>query len=181
MKNWKWIFAVCVVAILAFAVSSYAQDPAIGVYFDEDATQYFAEFNGGLGELHTAYVFVTNSEQMVGGAAYKLELDPQIQLLQGVFPDGLAIGELVDGVEFGFSEAQLGFGVPVLLATLTLTTFENLMDNAPLTITTHPEYGSPVITDHVGVQTDVLGWTSYLSIPVANDDVSWGAVKAMYN
>ena len=182
MKNWKWIFAVCVVAILAFAVSSYAQDPTLGVYFDEDATQYFASYNGGLGEIHTAYVFATNAEQMVAGMAFKLTLDPQIMLLQTVFPEGLAIGNITDGIEIGLSEPVTAYyGVPALAATLTLTTFENLMNNAPLTISAHPSYAAPVISDHTGNLTEVLGWTSYLSIPVSNDEVSWGSVKALYN
>jgi hypothetical protein len=182
MKNWKWIFAVCVVAILAFAVSSYAQETTIGVFFDEDATQYFASFNGGFGEVHTAYVFVTNAEQMVGGMAFKLDLDPQIMLLQTEYPAGLAIGNILTGVEIGLNEPVTAYyGVPALAATLTMTTFENLMDNAPLTVTTHPDYAAPIISDHNGYLREVLGWTSYLSIPVSNDNVSWGSVKALYN
>ncbi|MBT3317765.1 hypothetical protein HN388_07265, partial [bacterium] len=93
-----------------------------------------------------------------------------------------AIGNILTGVEIGLNEPVTAYyGVPALAATLTMTTFENLMDNAPLTVTTHPDYAAPIISDHNGYLREVLGWTSYLSIPVSNDNVSWGSVKALYN
>ena len=177
MKNWK---SLILIAVIACATSAFAQ-PAIGVYFDEAGTIDHATPNGGLGEIHTAYVCAVNCEMMVAGASFKLVLDPQILLLTATYPDGLALGEIAAGVDLGLSSPVAAFfGDAAVLATLQLTTFDNLMDHAPMTITNHPYYASPIVADSQGTLHDATGLVSHLSIIVANETKSWSEVKSLF-
>lgn len=180
MKNWKCI--VVLAALVAFAVPAMAQTPAIGVFFDMDATQTTATQNGGWDVQHVAYVMATNAEQMVGGGAYKLELDPRIMLIDAVYPAGIQNGSPTGtGVEVALTDAVVAYyGVPALLSTVTFTTMDNIMSNAPIAIGAMDRYTAPVISDHLGALSEVDGMTSYLTIPVPNDAQTWGSMKALY-
>ena len=67
-----------------------------------------------------------------------------------------------------------------MLCTLQLTTLGNLMHNAELTITNHPNYASPVVADADGLIYDCTGITSTLSIPLGTENKSWSEVKALF-
>ncbi len=177
MKTWK---SILVIAIIALATSAFAQ-PAIGVFFDEAGTLDHATPNGGLGEIHTAYVCAVNSEMMVAGASFKLVLDPQILLLTATYPAGLAVGEIAAGVDIGITTPIAAFfGDAAVLATLQLTTFDNLMDHAPMTITNHPNYATPIVADSLANLYPATGLVSHLSIVIANETKSWSEVKNLF-
>jgi len=179
MKTCNSLFVLF--AVLAFATAAFAQGPAIGVFFDEAGTQSSASLNGGVGEIHTAYVCAVDAEMMVGGASFKLVLDPQILLLTATYPAGLAIGEISAGVDLGLTDAIPAFmGGAAVLATLQLTTFDNLLDNAPMTITNHPNYATPIIADSQATLHAADGLTGYLSIPVPAESMTMSQVKVLY-
>jgi len=180
MKNWQSI--VVMAALIALAVPALAQEAAIGVYFDLDATQNTATNVGGFDVEHTAYVMVTNAEQMVAGGAFKIVMDPRIIMLSAVYPPGINYGDpLGTGVEVAITDPVVAYyGVPALLATLTLSTLDNLMDNAEIQIVSHGEYAAPTISNHLGTLTEVAGDSAFLTIPVENEAQTWGSMKALY-
>ncbi len=179
MKNWKGLlFALALVAV---AVPALAQETVIGVYWDTDATEFVATLGGGTGTFHTAYVMVKDAEQVVGGMAFKLVLDPRILLVHTAYPNAINVGDPLAGVQVALLDPAIAFfGVPAQACVLTLTTLDELMTNAPLTITNHPGYPEPVIANALGEQRYVGGWTSYLTVPVPADDTSWGEMKTLF-
>lgn len=177
MKTWK---SLILIAVVACATSAFAQ-PAIGVFFDEAGTINHATPNGGLGEIHTAYVCAVNCEMMVAGASFKLVMDPQILLLTATYPEGLAVGEIAAGVDLGLTNPIAAFfGDAAVLATLQLTTFNNLMDHAPMTISNHPSYATPKVADSLANLYTATGLVSHLSIVVGNETKSWSEVKSLF-
>ncbi len=155
--------------------------PQVGIYFDLAATNAHATFNGGVDVFHTAYIMITNAEQTVGGAAFKLTMDPRIQLLNATFPAGVQIGQLTDGTQIGFTDCYAGFfGNPVLCATLTLWTGMNLLSNAELRIDPYPMTGIVQIANCLGELRTVGGGVATLTIPVGVETDSWGGVKSLY-
>jgi hypothetical protein len=178
MKNWKSILVVAIV--LSIAVGASAQQ-YVGVFFDEEATNSNATLNGGLGEFHQAWICAINAEMTVGGAAFKLELDPQILLVGQVWPAGVQIGTLTAGVEVGYTNPIYAYlGTPAILCELSLYTGDNLIDNAELTITNHPNYASVEVADITGPTFEYAGSTSLLTIPVKNEKSNWGDVKNLF-
>jgi len=179
MKNWKSLLVIA--ALVTFAASAMAV-PGIGVFFDVDGSLDHAEYNGGLGQIHTAYVCAVDAEMMVAGASFKLVLDPQILLLTATYPMGLAIGEIAAGVDLGLTTPIAAFfGDAAVLCTLQLTTFDNLMDQAPLAIVAHPNYATPIVADSQATLHPATGLTGYLTIPVANEPMTWSEVKTLFN
>ncbi len=155
--------------------------PQIGVFWDEAGTQGVLIENGGMTEIHNAWIMVRNAEMMVGGAAFKLVLDPRIMILSATPASGLIFGSLSAGVEMGLYSYLPVFGTdPGLLYTLQMTTFNNLMVNAELSIVNHPSYDAPKVADNSAVQWTAEGLTSYLTIPVGTEEMSWGQVKSLY-
>ncbi len=155
--------------------------PVVGVYFDTAATITSATYNGGLGEVYPAYIFATGGPILMGGASFKLELDPNITLLTATAEPSVTIGDVLTGIEIGLYDAKfVDPQHPGLLMTLLLTTMNNLVDNAPLTITNHPSYETVLLADAEGVLVPSEGMTSYLTVPVANEDRSWSDVKSLY-
>ena len=153
----------------------------IGVFWDEAGTETVSTQNGGVMEIHNAWVMVRNAEMMVGGAAFKLNLDPRIMILNSTPADGLIFGSLTSGVEIGLYSYLPVFGTdPGVLFTLQLTTFNFLMVNAELEIVSHPNYDTPKVADNNAVTWDANGLTSYLTIPVETEEMSWGQVKSLY-
>lgn len=163
-----------ILALILFAVPALAQTPNVGVYFNTAGTQNTAVFNGGVDETHTAFV-LARAEMLIGGAAFKLTLDPRIVVLGVAYPMGVQFGELATGVEVGLTEPLSGyFGVPVLIATLTLWTGANLIANGEINVVGHPAYGDMVVVANAGG--DLFpgeGRTALLTIPVSAGDGSW--------
>lgn len=157
------------------------QRPTVGIFFDEAATTNYGTFNGGMDQFHTAYIMAVNTESTVGGAAYKLELDPHITLLADTYPAGLQIGAPLTGIQVGFTECFIGYyGVPVRVSTLTLWTGANLLNEAQMRITAYPPAGTVQLSDCEGNLRNVAGGTAYLTIPVAAENHSWSQIKTLY-
>ena len=155
--------------------------PEIGVFFDTAATEQSAIFNGGVGELYQAWVCVRNAEMLVGGAAFKMNLDPRITMLNAVPANALIFGTLTTGVEMGLYTNLPVFGSdPGILYSLLFTTFNNQMIDATIAITNHPNYDTPKVADSNAVTWSADGLTSFLTIPVATEEMSWGQVKSLY-
>jgi|SaaInl8_200m_RNA_FD_contig_21_1166963_length_577_multi_9_in_0_out_0_1 hypothetical protein len=165
------------IATLVVVMPALVQAATLGVYFDTDGDSNLLindEF------VNEAYV-IAFAESMVAGAAFQMTMDPYQQLLQSSYPDGLAIGAPLDGVEIGFSTPVSGYyGVPVLVATLTL------MQLAPgevtnINIVNHPDYDTVVVSNNAGALFEADGLGATLSATVANDAISFGAVKSLFN
>lgn len=155
--------------------------PHIGVYFDEDATQYELVTNGGIGVVHKAYITVTEAEMVVGGATFKLELDSLIMIGNAAHADALVLGSLTTGVEMGLYDYLPVFDTQVgVLYELDLMTFDNVMEDAELAITNHPSYATPIVADSGAYEFAAVGDTGYLTIVVPTEDKSWGEVKDLY-
>ena len=155
--------------------------PEIGVFWDEAGTETVSTQNGGVMEIHNAWVMVRNAEMMVGGAAFKLVLDPRIMILSATAAPGLIFGNLTAGVEMGLYSYLPVFGTdPGLLYTVQMTTFNYLMVNAELEVVNHPSYDTPKVADNSAVSWTAEGLTSYLTIPVKAEEMSWGQVKSLY-
>jgi hypothetical protein len=155
--------------------------PEIGVFFDTAATELSAIYNGGVGELYQAWICVRNAEMMVGGAAFKMNLDPRITLLSAVPASALIFGTPTTGVEMGLYTNLPVFGsTPGILYSLLFTTFNNQMIDATISIVNHPSYDTPKVADNSAVQWTADGLTSFLTIPVATEEMSWGQVKSLY-
>jgi len=155
--------------------------PEIGVFWDVEGTETVATQNGGVTEIHNAWIMVRNAEMMVGGAAFKLDIDPRIMILSATPADGLVFGSLSAGVEIGLYSYLPVFGTdPGVLYSLQMTTFNNLMVDAQLQIVTHPSYDAPKVADNSAVQWTANGLTSLLTIVVGAEEMSWGQVKSLY-
>lgn len=179
MKKCHWLLTI---ALALLVVSPAAAQPAsVGVYFDTAGTQTTAVLNGGYDEMHDAYL-IGFVETFVGGAACKLVLDPHIMLISAVYPAGMQIGDLLNGVEMGFIDPIMGyFGLPVRLATLQLWTGANVFANGMLAVEPWaPRYESVLLADVGGNLIPAAGLTSWLTIPVSAPTSSWSQVKDLY-
>ncbi len=155
--------------------------PTIGVYFDADGTLDALETNGGTGVIHEAWILVKDAQMLVGGATFKLEVDPLIMIGSAIHPPALVLGSLTTGVEMGLYDYIPVFGSDAgVLYELALMTFDNVMEDAPLTITNHPSYANPIAADNNAYQFDAIGETGYLTIVVPTDPMAWGEVKNLY-
>ncbi|MDO9171116.1 MAG: hypothetical protein Q7W29_04700, partial [bacterium] len=137
--------------------------------------------NGGVTEIHNAWILVRNAEMMVGGAAFKLNIDPRVLILNATPAAGLIFGNPATGVEMGLYSYLPVFGTdPGLLYTLQLSTLNYLMVDAQLQIVNHPSYDAPKVADNNAVQWTADGLTSLLTIVVGAEEMSWGQVKSLY-
>ncbi len=159
--------------------------PTVGVYWDQAGTQANHTANGGHDETHTAYVVAVNTERGIGGAAFKLEMDPRITMTGAIYPDGTQVGTLADGIQIGFTDCHAGvYGLPVLIATLSLWTGDQLIPNGWLNIAAYPPAGAVQVWEcgcggcvHAHAAD---GGRATLTIPVPVEDKSWGEVKSLY-
>ncbi len=181
MRYWKGILIMLSIAALAGAAN--AQTPTIGVYFDPEGTQTSTVAPYGPAHTVTAYVLAMNTEQTVGGAAFKLELDPKITLSGATFPAGIQIGTLTDGIQIGMTDCYYGFyGQPVLLATLTLWTGTNFMNEAPLRILPYPPAGVIQLADCTAMLTNPVGGEAKLTVyPPTKLSVFWDTAGTQTN
>jgi hypothetical protein len=169
MKVWKGFI---IVAVLALATTAIAQPSgkAIGVFFDEEATQQF-----------TVYVYAVNCHQQVGGAAFKMNFDPRVNVWAVDYPNAIKFGEPADGVSIGFTDCRPSWGgVPIEICVLTLWTGAELMTNAEIKVVDHPGEGGILIADCTGAFTMAEGMSAFLTVTVDDDDTSWGEVKSLY-
>jgi hypothetical protein len=181
MRFWKGF--IMTVALVAIAASASAQTPprAVAVFWDEAATQQYATLAGGINVFHTAYVFIVNNWEHVGGVSFMLEVDPRVQIMGAMYPEAIKFGEPTEGVSIGFMNCHYGwYGEPILATVLTLWTGTELMTNAEIKVVDHPHEQGIKISDCQGQLADAEGWSAYLTVAVDNDDTSWGAFKAMY-
>ena len=157
--------------------------PEIGIFFDEAGTQLAGSFNGGAGETAPAYLMLRDLEHPIDSVYMSLELPAGVALTSYTLPPGASvIGDLTTGATVVFSPPLSGaFGASSLMAALTLTTGTEVSDGMPLTVGGHPEYGTQpfVVVAPIGAYgTDAL--TSILSIPVPDETLSWGSLKALF-
>lgn len=179
MKKGHWLLTIAL-ALLVVAPAA-AQTASIGVYFDAAGTLTTGVFNGGYDETHTAYL-IAHYEGVVGGGACKVTMDPRIILIGTVYPAGVQIGDLLNGVEIGLLDPGLGFfGQPVRLATMSLFTGANLLANAELHVVPFdPKYNEVLLADVGGNLISAVGLSATLTIPVANESGTWSQVKDLY-
>jgi len=155
--------------------------PTIGVYWDEAGTITTLNTNGGFGVTHTGYIMVKDAEMGVGGATFKLDLNPDIMLGGATPADALVLGSLTSGVEMGLYSylPVYGSGVGVLY-TIDLITFNNLMTDAELSISNHPSYDAPIVANTTAYSFESEGLTSTLTIVIPTENKAWGDVKNLY-
>jgi hypothetical protein len=153
----------------------------IGLFWDTEGTQLHKVANGGFDEFFDGYILVRGAETVVSGASFRLTNNaPALMVLTTTYADGLALGSLTGGVEIGLYDNVPVFGPDVaLLATLQMWAGNSLVE-ATLNIVNHPNYATPVVADNNAVVWPAVGLQSTLSIPVADEAVSWGQVKSLY-
>lgn len=180
MKRWQGFLVM--LGVVALAGAAFAQgETTIGVFWDTAATQTLRTTAGGYDVNHTAYIYCVNSEQVVGGAAFMLVKDTRLTDIGQTFPAGVQIGDLYTGIQIGLTTPQIGyFGTPVWLGTVTYWAANFLLENAEISVVAYPAEGAILLSDQNGELREVAGGTAYLTIPVDNDETSWGAVKNLY-
>jgi hypothetical protein len=178
----KGTIGIALMLMLA-ATPLLAQVATVGVYFDAAGTQVSGTFNGGVDEFHQAYVVVF-WEAFVGGASYQLNVDPRVSILSKTYPlAGVQIGDPLDGcgVEIGLSSAAFGFySTPVVITELTFWTGDQIIYDAMLCVEPHCNYSTVVVADRDAQVFEAAGLCAFLTVPVANEADSWGAVKNLY-
>ncbi len=163
MRTWHGFLTAMLVVALAGTAS--AQGPALGVFFDEGATQTAATFEGGLDMTYTAYIYAVNANQTVGGVAFQLVKDSRITILNATFPAGIQIGELSAGIQVGFTECFYAYeNEPVLVATMTLYTGPYSFENGELEIAPYPRAGAIQLSDCQGNLQEIQGMMSSMTI-----------------
>jgi len=174
------LVGVASVAMAASASGEAPGPPTIGVYFDDQAVSRVGSFEGGPGQFHDAYIFVTGADQSIGGVAFSLDLHSSILITETDYLGGVNFGNPKDGVAIGFDECKSGVGgAPVMCAYLQLHTGTELITDGEIRVVVHPGEGL-YISNCQGDLTDANGEVSTLSITVADVAYSWGSVKALY-
>ncbi len=160
------------------------QRMTVGVYWDQAGTQTYHTANGGVDETHTAYIIAKDTETWIGSAAFKLEMDPRITLTGATFAPGTQSGTLAEGVSVSFDPPQDGQGQPVLIATLSLWTGDQIIADGWLQIAPDPSTGTVQLAgprcDFPGCVYAADGDRATLTIPIRTEDKSWGEVKSLY-
>ncbi len=146
---------------LILASPLFAQLPTIGVYYDEEATNLYG-FCGLIPDMATGYIVVKDVEQLLGGAAFAIDVDPQVTVGSVVWADGQIMGTYATGVEIGLYQPMPVFGDQFgVLGEMSLYSLTNV-NNAPITVTSHPNYATPVVADVNALQYEAEGLTSYI-------------------
>ena len=155
--------------------------PFVCVFWDQGATITHATYNGGMGEVYPAYIFVVGGPILMGGASFRLTMDPNITLLSATPVPSVVMGDLFSGIEIGlYDPVFVDPNHPGLLMTLQLTTMNNLVDNAPICVVNHPNYDSVIVAESDGTLVHAEGACAYLTVPVETEARSWGDVKALF-
>lgn len=93
--------------MLGLAATAMAT-PSIGVFFDTAGDN--ANFVGEPSVIHDGYILVNNADMMVGGVAFKLESEGGFTLFNEQWLDNIHVGDLLTGIEVGFTSALPQFG-----------------------------------------------------------------------
>ncbi len=154
--------------------------PEIGIFFDDQGTALEGTFAGGEGQTATAYLMLRDLDHPADGVYLSLDLPEGIELLDMTLPTGGSVsGDMGTGAILSYSP-RIPAGGTAMLATLELSTGTTLGDRM-LTVDGHVDYGTVpfVYVAPSGAYTaDAL--STLLSIPVPNEDRSWGGVKALF-
>ncbi len=205
----KSLSALFLIILFVHAGSASAQCPeaTIGVYFDiNGATSYVTPIQ----HVPLAMYVVWFGEAPIGGAAWRLEMtspqyfdplvgpagpgcqpphcgyqDPPFWHLSTVAIGPVVLGEPFEsGIRQGLGSCFSGFfGNPVLLATVFLMPWADVLATVEVDVTVIPEeFEGLVYALCDGALCDtVTGLTSHLGTTVvANEQESWGSVKALY-
>lgn len=175
----KMITILALTALIAVAGSALAQSPSVGLYFDTDGLNSTAVLNGGNDEFYDAYILAF-SDRSIDGAAFMLDIFPDIELLNVAYPGGSAIGDLKTGVEISLDSPALGAPQPVVLAELTLFTGLNLVYYGRLNTVPHPDLPFVALTPAGEAPAPAEGTCAWLTVPVDEQKTSWGGVKTLY-
>jgi hypothetical protein len=207
----KTLSALALFSILVVLASgSLAQEcphGTIGVYFDPVGTSQFVQ---PVQHENLFMYVILFAEAPVGGAAWKLEMtsdqysdplygpagpncqppfctyqDPPFWYIGSMLTGTVALGDPLDsGVRQGFGTCMSGFfGQPILLGTVILNPWANMLKNIEVNVTVVPEaYEGLVYADcSARICANVVGLTSTIGATVVkNEGHSWGSVKALY-
>ncbi len=178
MKRMRTIL-ILALALGLTPVLAVAQTPSVGVYFDTDGLQAHAVLNGGNDETHTAWVLAF-SDTPIAGAAFMLDILPDITILDEIYFGGTAIGSAKTGLELTLDVPVDPAGQPVVLGELTLFTGEFLVYYGRLNTIPHPSFSFVSLSDGQGASTPAAGTCAYLTVPVDDADTTWGGVKELF-
>jgi len=161
---------------LIIAIPATLMGGHLRAYFDEFGTITEFTTEDPIVEVYVI-IFV---EAVVQGVAYELELSSDnLELISATYPPGAVLGDPMNGVELAMSEWYYGlWGNPVLVTTLSFLNHNN--SPTYLTTTNHENYETIVYSGSTGVLFPLSSRTSVFGTPVANADMSWGAVKNLY-
>ncbi len=166
---------------LLLAAPAFAQNPTLGLYWDLQGTQMSATRNGGYDESFNGYI-IAYMENVIDGAAFKLTVPAGVQVVAETTPPGIMVGNALTGVQIALTTPMFGFyGKPVLIETITFWTGENIIPMGELVVGPYTGfYDTVLLVDHLGTLYVADGLTSYLNIPVATENNTWGGVKDLY-
>ncbi|MCP4145348.1 MAG: hypothetical protein GY752_08705 [bacterium] len=161
---------------LLIAIPATLMGGHLRAYFDECGT--ITEFTTE--ELFVEVYIIVFVEAEVQGVAYQLELSSEnLELIAATYPPGLALGDPMNGVELGMCEDCCGlWGCPILVTTLVFLNHNT--SPTYLTTTNHENYETIVYADPTGELFPLSSRTSVFGTPVANENMSWGAVKNLF-
>ncbi len=142
MKN-----LLVILSVLAMATGAMAE-PSVGIQFEVDKSPIGPSVSVNLGDFVTVYVVVDFFNSMVGGVAFKLEDTGSLLLVAESYPPGLVIGDVMSGVEVGFTDPIPQFDAPAVVATLTFLATELTIQE--LFPSPHPTYGEIIVGDYSG-------------------------------
>jgi hypothetical protein len=163
------------------SVAEIRERPKIGIWFDADHTVDRLRYDAPYAGVVEAWITVSDAMALVTGAAFKLEFDAPLTLQSAGAQDGLMLGTLESGVEFGFYDP-----VPVFdqsAALLFHPVFLLVTDGADmdLRVLPHPNYATAIVADNTALLIEATGTAAHLRVgAVANEPMTWGRVKSLY-
>jgi hypothetical protein len=181
MKTLKTTLIVAMALLMM--VSIVSAEPTIGIYFDFDNTELIDHAKLDVSETGMGYI-VTNADMVIAGAAFKLTDPGNLTIVREIYREwDVVIGDLFNGIEMGLNDWLVSS--PTKMAVL--GTFE-FISHTPMTqdisVVTHPYHETPVLVFPSLHQVPCVGLTGFIEITeadlVANDQITWGAMKALY-
>ena len=171
------VTALASIALLTCSLTASAQlAPGIGLYFDENATATVSGYE--IMVPTQAYICILQAEMMVSGAAFKLEVPINALAAGAVYPAGLAIGDIGQGVEVGLTTPIPGFSGVVLLTTLQIIVTSG--EPAVLLVVAHPDYATPLVADSLGNLVEAVGTGGTLTRGLPVGAATWSELKTMF-
>ena len=170
-----------ILALVVSATPLLAQEGTIAAYFTVNEVEYsrFAQYSAF---TYDAIVTI-HVEDVVRGGSFKLIKDSaDISLINETYPPSIQVGSVATGLDIGFYDPAFGFlGEPVVIATATyLNNIYPAIPNVEFEVVAAFENADPVYADSEAVLHPLVGKKSGLGDTVANDDATWGGVKALY-